>query len=69
MTIIYKHEEKQIMDLMSKMYEQAKANPQIVAFPEADDPKMMQAVGEAVSNGYCKALLVGDPEAIKAAAA
>lgn len=57
------------MDLMSKIYEQAKANPQIVAFPEADDPKMMQAVGEAVQNGYCKALLVGDPEAIKAAAA
>ncbi len=57
------------MDLMSKIYEQAKANPQIVAFPEADDPKMMQAIGEAVSNGYCKALLVGDPEAIKASAA
>ena len=56
------------MDLMAKIYEQAKANPQTVAFPEADDPKMMQAVGEAVNGGYCKALLVGDPEAIRAAA-
>ena len=56
------------MDLMAKIYEQAKANPQTVAFPEADDPKMMQAIGEAVNGGYCKALLVGDPEAIQAAA-
>ena len=43
------------MDLMDKIYAQAKANPQTVAFPEADDPKMMQAVNEAVSAGYCKA--------------
>ena len=56
------------MDLMEKIYAQAKENPQIVAFPEADDPKMLQAVNEAVNGGYCKALLVGDPEAIKKAA-
>lgn len=56
------------MDLMEKIYEQAKANPQTVAFPEADDPKMLQAVKEAVSGGYCKPILVGDPEKIRAAA-
>ena len=56
------------MDLMTKIYEQAKADPQVVAFPEADDPKMLQAVDEAVKNGYCKPILVGDPEAIQAAA-
>ncbi|MBR3242005.1 MAG: phosphate acetyltransferase [Parasporobacterium sp.] len=56
------------MDLMEKIYAQAKADPQIVAFPEADDPKMMQAIGEAAGGGYCKPLLVGDPEAIKKAA-
>ncbi len=56
------------MDLMEKIYQQAKENPQIVAFPEADDPKMLQAVNEAVSGGYCKPLLVGDPEAIRQAA-
>ena len=42
------------MDLMEKIYQQAKENPQTVAFPEADDPKMLQAVNEAVSGGYCK---------------
>ena len=56
------------MDLMEKIYAQAKENPQIVAFPEADDPKMMQAVNEAFTGGYCKPLLVGDPEQIKKAA-
>ena len=56
------------MDLMEKIYQQAKENPQTVAFPEADDPKMLQAVNEAVSGGYCKPLLVGDPEAIRQAA-
>jgi hypothetical protein len=35
---------------------------------QADDPKMLQAVNEAVSGGYCKPLLVGDPEAIRQAA-
>ena len=57
------------MDIMEKIYEQAKADPQIVAFPEADDPKMLQAVQEAANGGYCKPLLVGDPEAIQKAAA
>ena len=56
------------MDLMTQIFENAKAASQVVAFPEADDPKMLQAVDEAVKNGYCKALLVGDPEAINAAA-
>lgn len=56
------------MDLMEKIYEQARKNPQTVAFPEADDPKMMQAIGKAVNGGYCRPLLVGDPERIRAAA-
>jgi len=57
------------MALMEKIYAQAKENPQTVAFPEADDPKMLQAVAEAVAGGYCKPLLVGDPDKIRAAAA
>lgn len=56
------------MDLMEMIYEKAKANPQRVAFPEATEEKMLQAAFEAVSNGYCKATLVGDPAEIKAAA-
>ena len=56
------------MDLMEKIYAQARQDPQIVAFPEADDVKMMQAVLEVVKGGYCKPILVGDPDAIRKAA-
>ena len=57
------------MDLIAKIYEQAKANPQRVAFPEADDPKMMQSAYECQKEGYCIPVLVGDPEVLKATAA
>ena len=56
------------MNLIEKIYEQAKANPQRVAFPEADDPKMLQAAHDCMQNGYCSVLLVGDPEALRASA-
>ena len=56
------------MDLMEMIFEKAKANPQRVAFPEATEEKMLQAAYESVSQGFCKATLVGDPAEIKAAA-
>lgn len=56
------------MDLMEMIFEKAKANPQRVAFPEATEEKMLQAAYESVTQGFCKATLVGDPAEIKAAA-
>jgi len=57
------------MDMMSKIYEKARKNPQRVAFAEAIEPKILQAAYEALSRGIAKPLLVGDPQAIRAAAA
>lgn len=53
------------MSILDQIYEKAKLNPQRVAFPEAENEKMMQAAYEAGQEGYIIPILVGDVEKIK----
>ena len=55
-------------NVLDPIYEKAKANPQRVVFPEGTNEKMMQAAYECASEGYIKAILVGDAAALKALA-
>ena len=56
------------MDLMEQVRAKAAANPQKVAFFEADDPKMMEVVGELTKAGLCECYIVGDGEVLRATA-
>ena len=56
------------MDLMDQVRAKAAANPQKVAFFEADDPKMMEVVGELTKEGLCECYVVGDGETLRATA-
>lgn len=53
------------MSILDQIYEKAKRNPQKVAFPEAENEKMMQAAYEAGEEGYIIPVLVGNADAIK----
>jgi len=53
------------MNIMEYVKAKAKANPGRVAFPEADDLKMLQAIEKAASEGYCTPVILGDIEAVK----
>jgi len=48
------------MNILERIYAKAAANPQRVAFPEADDEKMMRAAYDAAEKGYVIPVLVGD---------
>lgn len=52
--------------ILDKIYEKAKLNPQRVAFPEADNEKIMQAAYECGQEGYIIPVLVGDAAQLKA---
>lgn len=56
------------MNVLDKLYEKAKLNPQKVAFPEATNEKMMQAAYETGRDGYIIPVLVGDAAEITALA-
>lgn len=56
------------MDIMENIYQRAKAAPQRVAFPEATEEKILQAARTCTDQGICRPVLVGDPDAIRAAA-
>ena len=47
------------MDLMEIVRAKAKANPCRVAFPEANDAKMIAAMDEVDKGGYCRVVVVG----------
>ncbi len=53
------------MNLIEKFMEEAKRNPKRVAFPEADDPKMMEAAFAVNDAGCAKSVLVGDGAKLK----
>ena len=53
------------MSVIDEIYAKAKANPQRVAFPEAENEKMMAAANETGKAGYVKPILVGDSAKIK----
>lgn len=48
------------MNLMDNVRAKAKANPGRVAFPEANDLKMLSAMDEVSREGYCKVVVVGN---------
>ena len=50
------------MDIMENIYQRAKANPQRVAFPEATEEKILLAARECADKGFCRPVLVGDPD-------
>ncbi len=54
------------MDLMETVKAKAKADPVRVAFAEANDTKMVQAINEVVLGMYCEAIIVGHIEEVKA---
>ncbi len=56
------------MSVLDRIYEKAKANPQKVAFPEAENEKMMQAAFETGRDGYIIPVMVGDAEKIRSLA-
>ncbi len=53
------------MSVLDRIYEKAKENPQKVAFPEAENEKMMQAAFETGRDGYIIPVMVGDAEKIR----
>jgi len=56
------------MSILDRIFEKAKADPQKVAFPEAENEKMMQAAYEAGKEGYVVPILVGNVNRIAALA-
>ena len=55
-------------DLMKTLEEKAKANPQKVVFPEADEDKILQAARRLADAGIAYPILVGVPDAMRAQA-
>ena len=53
-------------NILDRLYEKAKLDVQRVAFPEADNEKMMQAAYECGRDGYIVPILVGDAEQLRA---
>lgn len=52
-------------NLLDKVFNKAKQNPQKVAFPEAEDPKMLKAIDQAAQAGLCSVFIVSNTEKIK----
>lgn len=53
------------MNLIENVKAKAKANPMRVAFPEANDLKMLSAMDEVSKGKYCKVIVVGNPNEVK----
>ena len=56
------------MDVLERVFAEAKKADITVAFPEATEEKILLAARETTDKGYAKVALVGVPEQIKAAA-
>ncbi len=57
------------MGMMNEILTRAKAAPGIVAFPEINEEKILQAARQCADDGICKPLLVGDAGEIRQNAA
>ena len=53
------------MNLMDSVKAKAKSNPVRVAFPEANDVKMLNAISIASDEGYCSVYIVGHIDEVK----
>lgn len=54
------------MNMMDKIFEQAEADPKVVAFPEVGEEKILKAALECAAKGYCRPLLVAKKSDIAA---
>lgn len=53
------------MNVLDAIYQKARTNPKKVAFPEAENAKIMQAAYETARDHYIQAVLVGDTGKLK----
>lgn len=53
------------MNLMDSVKAKAKSNPMRVAFPEANDLKMLQAISISSTEGYCTVYIIGHIDEVK----
>jgi phosphate acetyltransferase len=60
--------EEKDMSIMDGIFEQAKAKPQRIAFPEATEEKILLSAVECKEKGICIPVLAGNPSEIKEAA-
>ncbi|NTU60436.1 MAG: phosphate acetyltransferase [Deltaproteobacteria bacterium] len=56
-------------NVMQELEKKAKANPKRVVLPESEEPKILQAARAVLDRGLGKPVLVGAPDAVRAAAA
>lgn len=56
-------------DFFTKLEEKARSLNPVIVFPEGDDPEVLKATGELAKKGIVKPVLLGDPDAVSAAAA
>ena len=56
------------MNVFERVIERAKTDPSRIAFPEATEEKMLQAIRQATDSGVCIPVLVGHEDEIRAAA-
>lgn len=47
------------MNIMEEIFDKAKLDPKVVAFPEVEEEKILLAAKECVEKGICKPILVG----------
>lgn len=53
------------MDILKQLYEKARRNPQRIAFPEAENEKIMLGAYETGQEGYIIPILVGNEASLK----
>ncbi len=52
--------------VMHVVFDQAKARPKRIIFPEGEDPKIVRAAKILIEEGICRPLLIGDPARLRA---
>jgi phosphate acetyltransferase len=52
------------MDLMQKIIDRAKANPQRIVLPEGDEERTLKAADRLIADGVAKITLIGKPDKI-----
>lgn len=57
------------MDVVQMFYDKAKANPKVIVFPEGTDERVPPAAAKVKAMGIATPIMLGNEEAVKAAAA
>jgi phosphate acetyltransferase len=56
------------MDIMNNIRARASIKDKTIAFPETEDPRVLQAAAELISNEICEIILIGEEDTITAKA-